>query len=99
LRWVWDPEKNRTNLRDHGVSFEIAQLVFADAFAVTVPDPYKDEERWRTIGTPSAYSEAVLFVVHTWPESEEPNGPESGRIISARKATGHERRAYEKGQF
>jgi uncharacterized DUF497 family protein len=36
----------------------------------------------------------VVFVVHTWPESEDG----VGRIISARKATAHERRAYECGE-
>ncbi len=99
MRWIWDPEKNRTNKRDHGVSFEIARLVFEDVLAVTVPDPDEDEERWRTIGTPSTYSQTVLFVVHTWPEPAEPGGEQVGRIISARKATSHERRTYEKGQF
>jgi uncharacterized protein len=37
----------------------------------------------------------AIFVVHTWPD---PDG-ETGRIISARKATPHERRAYEEGDF
>src|SRR6266705_402988 len=27
LRWTWHDEKNRTNKRDHGLSFETAQLV------------------------------------------------------------------------
>ncbi len=36
----------------------------------------------------------VLFVVHT-----EPDETGEGRIISVRKATPHERRAYEKGCF
>jgi hypothetical protein len=34
---------------------------------------------------------------HTWPEESE--GEEVGRIISARKATAHERRAYEEVNF
>lgn len=99
MRWTWDPEKSRTNKRDHGVSFEIAQLVFDDPLAVTLPDPYEGEERWRTIGSPSTESPVVLFVVHTWPEPEEPDGEEVGRIISARKATSRERNAYEQEQF
>jgi uncharacterized DUF497 family protein len=40
----------------------------------------------------------ILFVVHTWPEAE-PGDEETGRIISARKATAHERKAYEEGEF
>ena len=98
MRWVWDEEKNRTNRRDHKVSFEIAELVFDDPLAVTLPDPYQDEERWRTIGSPSASSDVVLLVVHTWPETDQA-GDEVGRIISARKATRRERKAYEEGTF
>jgi hypothetical protein len=98
LRWVWDEEKNRTNRRDHKVSFEIAELVFDDPLAVTLPDPYQDEERWRTIGSPRMSSDVVLFVVHTWPEPDEA-GDEVGRIISARKATRREREAYEEATF
>jgi uncharacterized protein len=40
----------------------------------------------------------LLLVVHTWPEESE-EGEQVGRIISARKATAHERRAYEEGNF
>jgi len=98
LRWIWDPGKDRINRRDHKVSFEIAELVFDDSLAITLPDPYPDEERWRTIGTPSAQSDVVLFVVHTWPQ-EDQTGEEVGRIISARKATRRERRAYEERTF
>ena len=68
------------------------------ALAVTLPDPYQDEERWRTIGSPSRSSDVVLFVVHTWPEEAEA-GDEVGRIISARKSTRLERKAYEEGTF
>jgi uncharacterized protein len=98
LRWIWDDEKNRINRRHHKVSFEIAALVFGDPLAITLPDPYPDEERWRTIGSPSAERNVVLFVVHTRPEEDE-EGEEVGRIISARKATRHERRTYEEGAF
>lgn len=53
-----------------------------------------DEERWQTVGR---IGQVVVFVVHTWPEAIK--GEETGRIISARKATAHERRAYEEGEF
>ena len=39
------------------------------------------------------------MVVHTQPESDHETGEETGRIISARKATKHERRAYEEGIY
>lgn len=98
MRWAWDEEKNRANKAKHGVSFEVAQLVFEDGLAVTLRDPHPGEERWCTIGTPSIHSSVVLFVVHTWPE-DAGDGEEVGRIISARKATRQERRQYEEGKF
>ena len=39
----------------------------------------------------------VLMVVHTWPDFDADTGEEVGRVISARKATRHEREAYEEG--
>jgi uncharacterized DUF497 family protein len=41
----------------------------------------------------------ILFVVHTWQEPDPATGEETGMIISARKATAHERKAYEEGKF
>ena len=38
----------------------------------------------------------VVLVAHTWPELQPGRRVEVGRIISARKATAHERRAYPK---
>ncbi len=95
MSWTWTNEKAEVNLKKHGVSFELAVRVFGDPMAVSVPDPYPGEERWRTIGQPSSTSPVVLLVVHTWPMDEDGQG----RIISARRAEPHERRAYEEGQF
>lgn len=41
----------------------------------------------------------VVLVVHTEPQPEPGTGEEVGRIISARKATARERKAYEEGNF
>ena len=98
IRWVWDPRTARTNLRDHKVSFELAQPVFGDAEIISRPDRYPNEGRWQSTGRPSPQSEVVLLAVHT--ESDPgPDGVETGRIISARKATRHERAAYEDRRF
>lgn len=94
MRWQWTEEKNRRNQRDHHLSFETAQLVFRDPLATSQRDPHPDEERWQTLGV---IGHVVVFVVHTWPEPDPDTGEEVGRIISARKATAHERRAYEEG--
>ena len=96
MRWIWDDKKNRTNTRDHGLSFETAQLVFRDPLAASRCDPDSREERWQTIGL---IGQVVVFVVHTWPEPDPATREAVGRIISARKATAHERRAYEEGEF
>jgi len=101
MRFDWDEEKNRTNSAKHGVSFELASLVFEDPFVKTVPDPFEEEARWRTFGMVEA-SVIVLLVIHTWTEEEiqgqadgEEGREEVVRIISARRATRQERRSYE----
>lgn len=95
MRWTWDSKKNRANARDHGFSFGTAVLVFDDPLAASKPDAHTEEERWQTIGL---VRDVVVFVVHTWPTPDE-SGESVGRIISARKATRHERKAYEEGEF
>lgn len=94
MRWTWDPRKNRRNTKTHGLSFETALLVFDDPHAASRRDPCLDEPRWQTIGM---IGTVVVVVVHTWSESDRRLDEDGGRIISARKATSHERRAYEEG--
>jgi len=94
LHWTWEENKNCTNRRKHGLSFETAKLVFEDPLMAQRPDPNPGGDRWHTIGI---IGNVVVIVAHTWSKSE--NGAEVGRIISARKATAHERRAYEEGDF
>jgi len=94
LRWTWDEAKNRGNRRRHGLGFETAVLVFDDPLALSLEDPHPGEARWRTVGR---VGPLMLFVVHSWPELDLETGEEVGRIISARKATRRERRAYEEG--
>ncbi len=62
MHWIWDEEKNRTNKRDHGLSFETAQLVFNDPEAASRPDPHADGDRWQTLGQVGT---VLLLVVHT----------------------------------
>ena len=96
MEWTWDSAKDRANLRKHGLTFETAALVFDDPLAVTRLDHHFSEQRWRTVGM---VGNTVLFVVHTWPDIDPLTGDEVGRIISARKATTRERKAYEEGKF
>lgn len=91
MRFTWDENKNRQNLRKHDVRFETAVLVFDDPRALTQRDcAFDDEERWITVGAIGPGS--ILLVVHTHYEKHD---EEVIRIISARAAESHERRAYE----
>jgi len=95
VRWTWDPEKAAANRVKHGLSFETAVLAFDDPLHASKPDPHPDGDRWHTIGMVGS---VLLLVVHTWPEETE-GGEAVGRIVSARKATARERRAYEEDSF
>ena len=95
MRWTWDPRKDRSNRRTHGLSFGTAALVFDDPLALSRLDESSEEERWQTVGK---IGSRIVFVVHTWPEPDA-RGDETGRIISARKATAHERKSYEESGF
>lgn len=88
MKFTWDPAKAAQNLIDHGVSFDEATTVFGDALAATIPDPDHSigEERLITMGQSSG---GKLLVVSHIEEGD------TIRIISARRATPHERRDYE----
>lgn len=96
MQWEWDEAKNQVNQRKHGLSFEAARYVFADPLSLSRLDSYPEEERWQTIGMIGGLT---VFVVHTWSKLDPVTGEETGRIISARRATIHERRAYEEETF
>jgi hypothetical protein len=88
VRFVWDRRKASANLRKHGVSFDEASTAFEDQLGAYFPDSLH-EDRFILIG----YSrrQRLLYVVHA-----EVSG-DTIRIISARKATAHERTRYENG--
>ena len=45
MRFEWDPEKARRNLKKHGVSFDEAVTAFYDPLSATFDDPdHSDEE-------------------------------------------------------
>jgi uncharacterized protein len=90
MRFEWDEEKSRSNRAKHKVSFERACRVFQDPHHVSLRDDRESQERWLTIGLVDGI--VVLVVAHTL---EEHDDEEVIRIISARKATRHERERYE----
>ena len=84
------PVKAAENLRKHKVSFEEAASVFSDPLAYTFADPDHSmvENRWLVFGMSKAGR--VLAVIYTGRNDRY-------RIISARRATRHERQIYEEG--
>ena len=86
----WDENKNSLNKSKHKIDFTDAAQVFFDENRIVAIDDRVDygEERYQVIGM--AYGR-VLFVVYT--EKHE----NTIRIISARKATKNEARAYTRG--
>ena len=90
---TWDENKSRSNKVKHGVSFDVARLVFHDPLHLSRLDRIVDgEKRWQTLGQVAGV--LVLLVAHTW---EDDDGEMIIRIISARKANGQERKRYEEG--
>ena len=89
ISFSWDDRKNKANQKKHGVSFEEAQTVFFDENAIEYfdPDHSKDEDRYLMLGF--SYRLRVLVVSHNFREDSS-----DIRIISARKATKKEQRAY-----
>ena len=90
IKFEWDPAKAASNLKKHGVSFEEAQTVFYDEFAVQFyDDPHSaEEDRFLMLGMSSGAH--LLLVCHC-----ERDGGDIIRIISARKATKKESSYYE----
>jgi uncharacterized DUF497 family protein len=82
----WDARKAQSNLAKHGVGFEDARLVFDDAFALDRLDAGGGHAEPRYVIT-GMTNGVLLTVVYA-------ERGERTRIISARRATRHERREY-----
>jgi uncharacterized DUF497 family protein len=91
MRFEWDPRKAESNLRKHDVSFQLASQAFFDPFVRYGPITFVGgEERWSVFGEVAGTLIYVAFT--TSGEGDE----ERVRIISARRATGSERREFER---
>lgn len=95
-RFDWDPVKSQNNQQKHHIAFNLAVTVFNDPLAVSIPDDEHsdNEERWVMLGR--ARNGMLLVVAHTYHEARANTA--NVRIISARRATKHERRQYESGR-
>jgi len=86
----WDDDKARSNLAKHGVSFELATRVWDDPFLEIYHHVENDEERYMAIGM--VRGAKILAVVHVYRGDDE---EQIVRIISARRATRHEKKTYQ----
>lgn len=52
MKFTWDENKNQLNIRKHGIDFSDAAYVFADPFALSIPDDEhsETEDRWLLLG-------------------------------------------------
>ena len=88
LGFEWDDDKASSNLAKHGVSFPEAATVFADPLSLTIPDPAHSQVEDRFVIIGSSYQGKLLVVVHT-------DRGDNIRVISTRRASKRERKAYE----
>jgi uncharacterized DUF497 family protein len=85
MKFEWDDEKRTSNIAKHGIDFVNARKIFAGSTITAKDDRYNyGEDRFVTIGILKG---RVAVVVHT--ETED-----NMRIISIRKATRYEEKAY-----
>jgi uncharacterized DUF497 family protein len=91
LFYRWDKRKAAINLRKHGVTFEEAATTFSDPLSITVPDHKHSNGEQRLFSIGRSWKDRLIAVVHTETENEI-------RIISARKTTRKEAKAYEEGE-
>ena len=86
MNFEWNKSKAKANFDKHGVSFELAQDVFNDPFAIEVLDDRRDygEARFVIIGMVEG---RILCVVYA-------ERKDAIRIISARRAAKHEQEIY-----
>nr|VFJ89167.1 MAG: hypothetical protein BECKH772A_GA0070896_1001313 [Candidatus Kentron sp. H]VFJ91226.1 MAG: hypothetical protein BECKH772B_GA0070898_1001513 [Candidatus Kentron sp. H]VFJ97707.1 MAG: hypothetical protein BECKH772C_GA0070978_1001512 [Candidatus Kentron sp. H] len=89
MEFEWDETKAQANRRKHGISFFEATDVFADEYSSFVydPDHSHHERRYLLFGESSGGNYPVVSF------TERANAV---RIISARRMTHQERKAYER---
>lgn len=90
MEFDWDPAKDASNWRKHGISFEEATAVFDDPYWTEwiCSDDDDDEERYMAVGL---LGWKIVSVVYT-------ERGDTLRWISAREANSHERREYRQGK-
>ena len=89
LTFEWDTNKEKNNIKKHGISFVDAKTAFHDEYAMQFydPDHSDDEDRFILLGT--NHQLKTLVICHCFRQTETVI-----RIISARHADASEQAAY-----
>jgi len=87
MSFEWNEQKHKINLAKHGVSFDLAKLIFDGITLENIDD--RQEYGEKRIGAYGIAKGELLFVVYTWRGQKR-------RIISARKAGTDEQKTYYK---
>ena len=87
MNYEWDQNKNLSNIRKHGVSFEQAKIALEDPHRLCFYDEAHSEKEDRYIVFGNA-ERRILFVSTVWVEED------TIRIISARRASKNETGVY-----
>lgn len=92
MKFEWDINKEKLNIKKHNVSFQEAKTVFYDENALLIPDPghSSDEDRFIILGLSSGIKELVV----SFCERNALDDEELIRIISSRKAERDEKNQY-----
>jgi len=80
----WDEQKEKSNIKKHGISFATAAKVFLVKRFETQSDK-NNEKRYLVVARVEAHIIAVVYTLRG----------DNHRIISARKASRSERKCYE----
>ena len=78
MQFEWNPDKEQSNVRKHGVDFAEASTVFGDPFEYTISDPDHSIGKYRYLSLGISSGNRMLVVSYT----ERFNG--RIRIIGAR---------------
>jgi hypothetical protein len=92
VRFEWDDDKAKSNLKKHKVGFGEASSVFADRLAKIFSDDKHSAEEVREIIIGHSSQNRLLLVSFT------ERGRDVIRIISARVATRNERKCHEENK-
>lgn len=88
MRFEWDGDKAATNVKKHRVSLDEAVTVFYDPLAATFDDPDHSDDEGRLVTIGYSARGRLLVVSHA-------ERGAATRLISARRATSHERTRHE----